>query len=103
MLKPTGHLILSDWCHDYISCKLCSWYLWLAGYPSYRIYSSREASAMLQEAGFDVQDAHTCRVGIWGFMSFRGSPQHHLSDGVSVYGDMRVISQFLQSRGFRIT
>ena len=28
VLKPGGMLTLTDWCDDYLTCKLCS--LWLA-------------------------------------------------------------------------
>lgn len=55
VLRPKGTLLLSDWSHDYISCKICSFYLWLCGHPrnAYTIWSISEAKSLLSAVGFD--------------------------------------------------
>jgi len=55
VLRPKGTLLLSDWSHDYISCKICSIYLWLSGHPhsAYTIWSISEARFLLSAVGFD--------------------------------------------------
>ena len=55
VLRPSGVLILTDWCHDYLACKLCAWYLWLTpGHTKeeWSILGTREVLRMLASAGF---------------------------------------------------
>jgi ubiquinone/menaquinone biosynthesis C-methylase UbiE len=71
MLHPSGHLVLVDWCDDYLMCKLCSaWLRWSA--PAfYRTYSLRECRSLLEQAGLLVEDQQHFRIGwIWGMMRF---------------------------------
>ena len=60
MLRPGGSLLLSDWSHDFLSCKLCSFWLWLRGFPAndYSILSAERARALMEEARFDVVEEH---------------------------------------------
>ena len=60
VLRPGGSLLLSDWSHDFLSCKLCSLWLWLRGFPAndYSILSAERARALMEEARFDVVEEH---------------------------------------------
>ena len=60
VLRPGGSLLLSDWSHDFLSCKLCSFWLWLRGFPAndYSILSAERARALMEEARFDVVEEH---------------------------------------------
>ena len=71
VLRPGGSFVLLDWCDDYLSCKLCSVWLWLTDPAFCRTYTSNACQAMLAKAGFEVERKDCFRVGrIWGMMRF---------------------------------
>lgn len=71
VLRPAGRLVLVDWCDDFLTSKLRG--LWLRrSDPSYhRTYSLAECRALLEAAGFRIEDTARFRVGAtWGMMRF---------------------------------
>lgn len=69
VLRPSGRLILVDWCDDYLACKICSVWLRFRDPAFKRTYSLRACEDRLRSAGFRIVDAHRFRVGwIWGLM-----------------------------------
>ena len=82
-LKPGGRVVLSDWCHDFVVCKMCAWYLWLTPGHSkadWSILTSRDVNGMLTKAGFVDVAFTTYKVEArvfgrwwlprWGMMAF---------------------------------
>ena len=53
VLRPLGLFVLSDWSHDFLSCKFCSAYLFVGGHPpsAYNIWSLRQAQSLLVKCG----------------------------------------------------
>lgn len=73
VLKPGGELVLTDWCDDYLACRLCSRWLRLTGRPHSEILGSQACLAYLEAAGFARRSMHTFRAGwIWGLMTAHG-------------------------------
>jgi ubiquinone/menaquinone biosynthesis C-methylase UbiE len=71
VLRPGGSLVLVDWCDDYLTCKLCSWWLHWTDAAFYRAYALRECAALLEQAGFHIAQHRRFRVGwLWGLMQF---------------------------------
>ena len=71
VLRPNGHLVLVDWCDNYLVCKMCSLWLRLSDPAFYRTYSLRQCRSMLKQSGFLIEDERRFRVGwIWGMMRF---------------------------------
>ena len=82
VLRPDGALLISDWSHDFISCKICGLYLWAAGFPSndWNIYSSARMRDLLRAAEFSVAEESIYQIELrpfgmracprWGMMSF---------------------------------
>lgn len=69
VLRPGGTLTLTDWCDDYLICKLCSAYLRLVDRSFYRTYTLRECRRMLASAGFEVVSARKFKIDwLWGLM-----------------------------------
>jgi len=66
-----GHLVLADWCDDFLSCKLCSLWLGLVD-PAHRPpLGEAQCHGYLEEAGFVIESSSTFRAGwIWGMMLF---------------------------------
>lgn len=69
VLRPGGTLALVDWCDDYWSCKLCSFWLRWTDPAFYRTYSLADCRSLVEQAGFRVVSAKKRRVGwLWGLM-----------------------------------
>jgi len=78
VLRPDGVLVLVDWCDDYLTCKLCGWWLHWTDPAFYRTYTLAECRNLLQQAELEVIDTQRFRVGwLWGLMRFvcRRGPQ----------------------------
>ncbi len=53
ILKPGGKVIITDWCHDYMICKLCDIYLRLSGKGHYKMLGSNQCLSLLQQDHFE--------------------------------------------------
>lgn len=91
VLRPGGKLLISDWSHDFLSCKICGWYLWAAGFPAndWNILSMGHMRALLHGSGFNIVDEHAYLINLrpfglrwcprWGMMSFSVSKREELT------------------------
>ncbi|MBX6312006.1 MAG: class I SAM-dependent methyltransferase [Isosphaeraceae bacterium] len=69
VLRPGGLLTLTDWCDDYLTCKLCSLYLHLVDRSFRRAYTLRACRQLLDAAGFTVVSARKFKIDwLWGLM-----------------------------------
>ena len=69
--KPEGRLVLTDWCDDYLACRLCDRLLrlWRAG-GYVRAYRARELRELIENAGYTTAVVDTYRIGrLWGLMT----------------------------------
>lgn len=73
VLKKGGHLIILDWCRDYLACRICDIFLKFFD-PAYRqCYSLRELENLLLNNLLSVSGKMKFRFGIiWG-MAFLDS------------------------------
>ena len=79
VLRPNGILILSDWCHDFLACRMCALYLWLFGYPpeSWQLLTLNQACAMITEQNFVIETMASYPINLriflfgpkWGMMT----------------------------------
>jgi SAM-dependent methyltransferase len=70
ILRPGGRLVITDWCDDYLACKLCDRWLRLTRRAYQRIYGGRECATMLARAGFAVDGLERYKVSwLWGMMT----------------------------------
>jgi SAM-dependent methyltransferase len=70
VLRPGGHLIITDWCDDYLACRISDRVLRLLN-PSYpRIYGRTECDALLSRARYQVTTLERYRISwFWGLMT----------------------------------
>lgn len=70
VLRPGGTLVITDWCDDFLACKLCDWYLRCFDRSHYQTYGVRQCGQMLKSA-----NAHDIRIEkykiswLWGLMT----------------------------------
>jgi ubiquinone/menaquinone biosynthesis C-methylase UbiE len=70
VLRPGGVVVLTDWCDDYLACRICNLYLRLTNRAFYKTYQQAECLALLREAGFtDVRLARYKINWLWGLMT----------------------------------
>ena len=70
VLRPGGTLVITDWCDDYLACRICDFFLRLFNRAHFRTYGSAECERLLKKAGFP--DVHIERYKInwlWGLMT----------------------------------
>ncbi|HWE38680.1 MAG TPA: class I SAM-dependent methyltransferase [Isosphaeraceae bacterium] len=69
VLRPGGTLVLTDWCDDYLTCKLLTLWLRLTSPSPPRPQTLRSCRLLLEAAGFSVVSARRFKVDwSWGLM-----------------------------------
>ena len=64
MLRSGGQLVITDWCDDYVACRLCSAYL------RQHVFSRTECVALLEQSGFRVVRIDRYKISwLWGLMT----------------------------------
>lgn len=70
VLTPGGRLVVTDWCHDYLACRLCDAALRLLGRIKHRSYKARECDALIRDADFQIERLDTYKINwLWGMMT----------------------------------
>lgn len=70
VLRPGGQLVLTDWCADYLSCRLLDRYLGLCNRAHHRIYRQRELLELVAASGFKQLHCERYRINwFWGIMT----------------------------------
>ena len=70
VLQPRGRLVVTDWCDDFVGCKLCDRWLRFTRRSYHRIYGARECTNLLVRAGFRVHLLERYKVSwLWGMMT----------------------------------
>lgn len=70
VLRPGGSLVLTDWCDDYIACRICNLYLRLTNRAFYKTYRQAECRELLRVAGFGNVKLDRYKISwLWGLMT----------------------------------
>jgi ubiquinone/menaquinone biosynthesis C-methylase UbiE len=70
VLKPRGHLVITDWCDDYLVCKVCDLVLRVSNRAHYRTYTRVECADLIRKAGSDLVGVDRYRTSwLWGLMT----------------------------------
>lgn len=70
VLRPGGRLVLTDWCDDFVACRLCNWWLRAVDPAHVNVYRSEELRAFLAAAGFRAVSLDTYKINwFWGLMT----------------------------------
>jgi ubiquinone/menaquinone biosynthesis C-methylase UbiE len=70
VIRPGGALVLTDWCDDYLACRVCNLYLRLTNRAFYKTYRHAECLNLLHRAGFEDVALETYKISwLWGLMT----------------------------------
>jgi ubiquinone/menaquinone biosynthesis C-methylase UbiE len=70
VLAPGGRLVITDWCDDYLSCRVCDLYLRLFSRAHVKMYRREECRHLLLEAGYSTVDIDRYKISwLWGMMT----------------------------------
>lgn len=73
VLKPEGRVVISDWCDDYLACKLVDIALRWIDKAHFRTYGALELKSIIERAGLDGVCVDRYRLSwLWGMMTARG-------------------------------
>lgn len=70
VLGPAGRIVITDWCDDYLICRVCDRVLRVVDRAHQRAYGSRGLRGLLEQAGYERVDVVRYKVGwLWGLMT----------------------------------
>jgi ubiquinone/menaquinone biosynthesis C-methylase UbiE len=70
VLRPSGVLVITDWCDDYLACKLGDRVLRWLDPAHHRIYGRAECRALLEGAAYSQTQIERYRISwLWGLMT----------------------------------
>jgi ubiquinone/menaquinone biosynthesis C-methylase UbiE len=70
VLRPGGWLVLTDWCDDYLACRVCNLYLRLTNRAFYKTYRQAECLELLHAAGYGNVTLERYKISwLWGLMT----------------------------------
>jgi SAM-dependent methyltransferase len=73
VLRPGGRVIITDWCDDFLTCRLCDLALRWLDSAHFRAYSTAECRQQLEKAGFSSVAVERYKIDwLWGLMTARG-------------------------------
>ena len=69
VLRPGGQIVITDWCHDALSCRILDRWLRFTGRSHHRMYRAGQLAAMLENAGLTHITCDRYQLGWWGMMT----------------------------------
>jgi hypothetical protein len=70
VLKRGGRLVITDWCDDYLTCRVFDAWLRLVDRPHYRTYGQRACEALLEASRFEAIEVRRYKISwLWGLMT----------------------------------
>jgi SAM-dependent methyltransferase len=74
VLRPGGRLVLTDWCDDFLACRLCDHLLRLVDRAHHRAYRRAELERLLEQTGYRLLAVDRYKIDwLWGLMTATGS------------------------------
>ncbi len=70
VLRPGGRLVLTDWCADFVGCRILGWYLCRTKRDVFMVYRARECIRLLRDSGYAHPVVSRFKIGwFWGMMT----------------------------------
>jgi ubiquinone/menaquinone biosynthesis C-methylase UbiE len=70
VLRPGSTMVITDWCDDYLACRICDWYLRLFNAAHFRTYPAHRLREVLTKAGATEVRIESYKITwLWGLMT----------------------------------
>ena len=70
VLRPSGGVVITDWCDDYLACRVCDRFLRWLGRTDGRVYGSQACRVLLTDACFRDVNVQRYKISwLWGMMT----------------------------------
>ncbi len=70
VLRSGGRLVITDWCADYLACRVCDLFLGFFDPAHFRVYTLRECRELLEASEFIAVDVELYKINwLWGLMT----------------------------------
>ena len=87
MLRVGGRLVVTDWCDDYVACRVCDSCLRLFSPAHVKMYGGRECAQLLHEAGHALVDVEKYKISwLWGLMTATAHERKRQPDAITYLG-----------------
>jgi ubiquinone/menaquinone biosynthesis C-methylase UbiE len=74
VLQPNGRFVITDWCDDFLACRICDRLLRVFNRAHHRIYDSAKCRLLVETAGFENIEVDRYKINwLWGMMTASGS------------------------------
>jgi SAM-dependent methyltransferase len=74
VLRPGGEAIVTDWCDDFLACRVCDALLRAFSRSHFRTYGREECGRLLVDAGLIDVRVEAYKVDwLWGLMTARAT------------------------------
>lgn len=82
ILRPQGRIVITDWCDDYIACRVCNLFLRLWNRAHFKTYRLRTCERLLRDTGFTHVQIERYKINwLWGLMTAKAqSPIYHFKN-----------------------
>ena len=73
VLKPNGTMVITDWCDDYIACRLFNFLQRIFSRAHFKTYGRSECERLFRVAGFKNVQIERYKIDwLWGLMTAKG-------------------------------
>ncbi len=70
VLKSAGRIVITDWCDDYIACRVCDVFLRMFNRAHYKTYGLNACERLLRDAGYHNVKVEKYKINwFWGLMT----------------------------------
>ena len=70
ILRPQGRLVITDWCDDYIACKICNIFLRMFNRAHFKTYGKDACERLLSDTGYGKVRVERYKINwFWGMMT----------------------------------
>jgi len=70
ILKPHGRLVITDWCDDFIACRVCDLFLRLFNRAHFKTYKKDACERLLRNSGYGNIKTERYKIDwLWGMMT----------------------------------
>lgn len=81
VLRPSGKLVITDWCHDYLTCRLLDGFLRWLNRAHFKTYGKQECVQLLKETDQVVLNVDRYKINwFWGLMTVYSVKDNEMSN-----------------------